>query len=94
MFKSLRITLASSAFSEEFLRGPLQEMARQLELEGAVQVLKPSGLIRVYVSGSKDNVDSFVDFVEHELHKGPENPCDIEPFMKVRTYRGVFRVVD
>lgn len=94
MYKSLRITLSVSKIPTQFLKKFIQKKALQLELEGTAQVVKSDSLIRIFVCGHKDQVDSFIDF----LHKNPGdvemNSIEVEPFFKEKDYRGVFRIVE
>ena len=94
MYKSLRITLTPTVIPAQFLKNIIQKKALQLELEGTAQMMKPDPLIRIFVSGPKEHVDSFVDF----LHKKPGNvvmnSIEVEPFFKEKDYRGVFRIVE
>ena len=94
MYKSLRITLSASEVPTQFLKKFIQKKALQLELEGTAQLIKPHSIIRIFVCGLKDHVDSFIDF----LHKSPGhvhmNSIEVEPFFKEKDYRGVFRIVE
>lgn len=94
MNKSLRITLSVSKVPTQFLKKFIQKKALQLELEGTAQLVKADNIIRIFVSGHKDHVDSFLDF----LHKRPGDlimkDMEVEPFFKEKDYRGVFRIVE
>lgn len=94
MNKSLRITLELSEVPSQFLKKVIQKKAQQLELEGTAQLMKPDAVIRIFVTGIKEQVDSFVDF----LHKKPGNvemnTIEVEPFFKEKDYRGAFRIVE
>lgn len=92
MTKCLKIVMSGN-FPEGFLRDFIQKHARALELEGVAQAL-PDGTIRILVCGLKDSVDHFLD----ALHKGADKEIpemvDIEPFVKDRDFRGIFRVLE
>lgn len=93
MYKCLKITFGGS-IPEGFLHNFIQREAKKLNLEGMVQFLSNENRIKIVVCGGKDSVDNFVD----ALHKGtaklmPED-IQIEPFLKDRDYRGVFRVIE
>jgi acylphosphatase len=94
MYKSLRVTLSAPQIPAQFLKKYIQKKALQLELEGMAQVVKPASIVRIVVFGLKDDVDDFIDF----LHKNPGNvvpdSIEVEPFMKERDYRGIFRIVE
>jgi acylphosphatase len=90
MNKCLRITI-SGEFPANFFRDVLQKHAKKLNVEGTVQALH-DGTFRIIACGDKDDVDAFLDI----LHKGSLHIGDmeIEPFLKDRDYRGVFRVIE
>lgn len=94
MYKCLRITLSTTKVPAQFLKKVIQKKAVQLELEGTAQLARPEPIIRIFVCGLKDQVDSFVDF----LHKGPGDiemkSIEVEPFFKEKDFRGVFRIVE
>jgi acylphosphatase len=93
MYKCVKITFTAS-FPEGFLHNFVQKQAKNLELEGTVQVINVNNQVRIVVCGDKDKVDAFIDL----LHKGttryiPEN-IEFEAFVKDKDYRGVFRVIE
>ncbi len=92
MNKCLRIVFTAD-FPEGFLRSFIQKEAQKFNIEGIVQVASEKE-IRIVACGTKDEVDEFLD----SLHKGsskciPED-IQIEPFLKDKDYRGVFRVIE
>ena len=92
MKKCLKITLISNNIDGGF-RDSVQDAARKLDLEGTVQLSEPNEII-IIACGSKDNIDAFLD----NLHQGfgitvPED-VQIEPFLKEKDYRGIFRVLE
>jgi len=93
MNKCLRITLGKTV-PEGFLRSFVQRHARKLDLEGAAQVTATDGEVRIDVCGPKDALESFLDL----LHKGTAayrpKEITVEPFLKEKDYRGVFRVIE
>ncbi len=92
MNKCLRITF-SGDFPPDFFRSFIQRNAQKLRVEGTVQLVQKN-IVRIIVCGSKESVDSFVDV----LHKGSADvfieDIEIEPFLKDKDYRGVFRVIE
>jgi acylphosphatase len=90
MKKCLKITLSAS---DGGFKEAVQSAARKLELEGTVQFIEPSGMV-IIACGSKENIDSFLD----NLHQGfgatvPEG-VQVEPFLKEKDYRGIFRILE
>ena len=80
MYKGLRITFSASHVPRQFLRNCVQKKAQQLDLEGIAQLVKTEEVVRIFVYGVKDKVDTFVDF----LHKGSADVeidfFEVEPF--------------
>lgn len=91
MDKCLHIML-SGKFPPSFLHDFVQKNARKLAVEGTATVT--DGGIKIAVCGKKESVDSFVDL----LHKGHAHVVpdyvEIEPFLRDRDYRGVFRIIE
>ena len=92
MKKCLKITFISSK-TEGFLHDFIQKNARMLNVEGTVQFVEPNE-ITIIACGSKENIDIFLDI----LHQGfgshiPEN-ISVEPFLKEKDYRGIFRILE
>lgn len=94
MHKGLRITFSATNVPKQFLRNFIQKKAQQLELEGMAQLIKTEKAIRIFVYGTKDSVDNFVDF----LQKAPADinfaSFEVEPFLMAKDYHGVFRIVE
>ncbi len=72
----------------------IQKEARKFNLEGMVQIDGDNGQGTIVACGDKQAVDDFMDL----LHKGTKG-CElediqIEPFLKDKDYRGVFRIIE
>jgi acylphosphatase len=93
MHKCLKITFSGS-IPEGFLYDFVQKEAKKFKLEGMVQVLASENRIKIIVCGDKDSVDDFVDLLHHGTGKIVPEDIQIEPFLKDRDYRGVFRVIE
>lgn len=92
MKKCLKITLVSNNIDGGF-RDSVQTIARRLEIEGTVQHIEPNEII-IIACGSKEKIDAFLD----NIHQGcgvtvPED-VQIEPFLKEKDYRGIFRILE
>ena len=92
MKKCLKITLISNALDGGF-RDYVQTAARKLDLEGTVQLVEPNQMI-IIACGLKDKIDALLD----KIHQGsgvtvPED-VQVEPFLKEKDYRGIFRVLE
>ncbi|HRN78089.1 MAG TPA: acylphosphatase [Candidatus Dependentiae bacterium] len=93
MYKCLKITFNAN-FPEGFLQDFVQKNAKDLGIEGTVQIMNMNNKVRIVACGDKDKVDEFLDL----LHKGTAQyiPEDIEAegFTKDKDYRGVFRIIE
>lgn len=76
-----------------FLQNTVQEQARRLGLEGVAQV-QPTSEVRIIAFGAKEAIDSFIDLVDKEAGKLGAAPVEVEPFIKDRDYRGIFRIIE
>ena len=92
MNKCLKITLTLDP-QEGFLQNVIQRNARKFELEGMVQALS-ADKIKIIVCGEKEQVDFFVDSIHKESVQTTIKDIEIEPYIKDRDYRGVFRVIE
>lgn len=92
MNKCLKITLTLDP-KEGFLQNVIQQNARKFELEGIVQALS-SDKVKIIVCGEKEQVDFFVDSIHKESVETTIKDIEIEPYIKDRDYRGVFRVIE
>jgi acylphosphatase len=87
MNKCLKITITVEDIS--FLHEVIKPHARKMDLEGMVQPIGPVKAV-IIACGKKEKVDSFVELLQKEAVKDME----IEPFIKDKDYRGVFRVIE
>jgi len=92
MKKCLKITFVSSTL-DGGIRDFIQASARKLGLEGTVQIIEPNE-VSIIACGSKNAIDDFLDIVHRGF--GPHIPEDVqvEPFLKERDYRGIFRILE
>lgn len=93
MNKCIKINFVAD-YPAGFLQKFVQKHARDLGLEGLAQVVAAEKIAVILVCGPKEDVDCFVDL----LHKGTKDvqlkDILVEPFLKVKDYRGVFRVLE
>ena len=92
MNKCLKITFIAEP-REHLLYTVIQQQARQRNLEGLTQPIGPDK-IKIVVCGKKEEVDSFVDYLHSQALEEHITSIEIEPFLKDRDYRGVFRVIE
>ena len=93
MNKCLKITFSAVNLPENFLRAFVQKKAQKLNIEGIAQLILSDGQVKIVACGPKEDVDAFVD----DLHQGSAKTyledIEIEPFLKDKDYRGIFRVI-
>lgn len=91
MAQCLRIRFLCKV-SDAFLQNCIQKNAKKLDLEGTAQI--DDNAILIVVCGSKDSINQFVDVLHNEINtKLAAESIEIEPFIKEKDYRGVFRII-
>lgn len=92
MKKCLKILLLGEVPAK--LLSSIQKEAKQLGLEGVAQVEKEGG-IKIVVCGEKDEPDEILDVIHKELAKLKlDITLEVEPFLRDKDYRGVFRIIE
>ena len=92
MKKCLKISFVLN-HPEGFLQDFVQKNARLLQVEGTVQIIEPN-MISIVACGSKENIDTFLDIIHEGMSSHiPENVV-VEPFLKEKDYRGIFRILE
>ena len=91
MNQCVKITLVVKT-SEELLKNLIKKHAERLAIEG-VGNIENSDTIKIVANGSNNAIDEFIDAL-YDGYKGAKPTIiEVEPFMKDRDYRGVFRVI-
>jgi len=93
MNKCLRVTFVGD-IPEGFLNNVVQKIAKNLNLEGTVQLVLIENKVKIIVCGDRDIVDQFIDHLHKGAGKVSLESLEIEPFLKDKDYRGVFRVIE
>lgn len=91
MIKSVRIYI-NADFDTSSIQTLIQKDARSLSIEGSIQL--HDGKIKIIACGKKDNIDKFIDLVHKEMAAYSEETIEVEPFLKDKDYRGVFRIIE
>ncbi len=76
-----------------FLRTVVQEYAKSLRLEGVAQIVEP-GKVKIVVCGADDALDELIGLLYQGKGRAKPQDIQIEPLIKDRDYRGVFRVIE
>lgn len=92
MKKCLKITLVSTVL-DSGMREFIRVTARKLDLEGTVQLVEPNEII-IIACGSKENIDGFLDGIHQGVGVAMPEDIHVEPFLKEKDYRGVFRILE
>jgi acylphosphatase len=91
MAQCLRISFIGDV-PRTFLQTTVQKNAKKFGLEGMAQIDNNS--ILIVICGIKASIDQFVDVLHKEVIKKAIENIEIEPFIKEKDYRGVFRVIE
>ncbi len=91
MRQCLKITFSGNC-PEGFLRDFVQKNARQCNLEGTGQY--SNDFVRIIICGEKEQIDTFLDLLHKDTKEIAPEGFEIEPFVRDKDYRGVFRVIE
>ncbi len=91
MAQCLRISFTGDV-PTAFLQNIIQKNAKKLHLEGTAEM--NNNTILIVVCGLKESIDEFVDILHKEIMKKSAENLEIEPFIKEKDYRGVFRIIE
>lgn len=91
MDRCLKISV-SGTIPDNFVETIIQTSARQCGLEGTVQAVDAHH-IYIVACGEQEFLDQFLDIL-HQRNKAGVDDIEIEPFLKAKDYRGVFRIIE
>jgi acylphosphatase len=92
MNKCLRIVVFGS-LTQDFLTSFVQKTARKYDLEGTARFIEENQA-QIVVCGEKDKVDEFLDMLHKGAAKWAFDDVEVEPFLRDKDYRGVFRIIE
>lgn len=90
--KCIKITFTGKP-KQDFLQKVIQKHAKTLQVEGLAQGSE-DGQFKIIACGDGEKIDSFVDMIHKESVKAILKDIEIEPFLKDKDYRGVFRIIE
>lgn len=93
MKKCIKITFEAQ-IPKGFLQDSVQKHARSFDIEGMAQIIIADNQVRVIACGEKEAVDDFLDNLHKDFSKAKIADIEIEPFLKDKDYRGVFRIIE
>ncbi len=79
--------------TKNFMKDVVQENAVKFDLEGTAQVVSENE-VKIVACGKKDLMDKFIDALHTFSKKYDIENIELEPFIKTKDYRGVFRVIE
>lgn len=91
MNKCLRVILSLKSYDEDLIPY-IQKAAKKIKVEGTIQQ-QDKKTVKIIVCGDTEDVDAFMDVVYKGKDEKPVS-VDVEPFLKDRDYRGVFRIIE
>ncbi len=92
MSQCLRIVFTMDV-PQDFLHRFVKKSARDLDLEGTAQ-LEQEKTVKIVACGKKESIEAFLDMLHEKGAKHFLDIFEIEPFIKNRDYRGVFRIIE
>lgn len=93
MVQCLRIILMVPRNESHVLHDLIECNARRLELEGSVQMVEHDKM-QIIACGAHEAVEQLVDVLYENDNEVCLNDIEVEPFVKDRDFRGVFRVIE
>jgi acylphosphatase len=94
MKKCLRIIIIAD-FPDGFLQSFVAKHAQKLGLEGTAQLIdRTMKKVRINVCGSGSSLDEFLDLFHHKTPKFELKEMEVEPFLKDKDFRSVFRIIE
>ena len=78
-----------------FLQNVIQKKARELGIEGTAQAtIDRESAISMVICGQKEVLSDLVDVLHKHYEKKEIDNLQIEPFLKSKDYRGIFRIIE
>ncbi len=92
MKKCVKIS-CSVGSTDRFLHELVVVQARALGLEGVAQA-EDERQAKITIFGPDEAIETFIDFLHRESETQKITDLEIEPALKERDYRGVFRIIE
>ncbi|NBX78275.1 hypothetical protein EBQ93_02820 [bacterium] len=78
---------------QDFLKKIIAKEVKNKLFEGLAQVL-PESMVQICVCGEEDELDQLVDSLYAQVQEYKMADMLVEPFLKDKDYRGVFRILE
>jgi acylphosphatase len=92
MSQCMRINLVIKG-DKSYIQALVRKYATEYNLEGLLQTADHQA-VKVVACGDAVEIEAFMGALHKEFAKDNLNIAEIEPFLKDRDYRGVFRVIE
>lgn len=92
MMKCLKIILQID-ITEGLLQNFVQKNAKKFNIEGTAQAIDKK-TAKIIACGTNENMESFVDSLYKGYKDQKPSVVEVEPFLRDKDYRGVFRVIE
>lgn len=92
MKKCLKISIMGAG-QDSFVH-EIQKKGAKLNVEGTIQYVAAENEVKIIACGTKEEVDKFVDLIHKEAALMGAQAPNIEPFVKVKDYRGALRIIE
>lgn len=92
MSQCLKVSFIVGSTDFDEMGKRLQKEAKKLNIEGVMQQSQKDKF-EVVVCGISDKVEQFLDFIYKECALQKSCELEVEPLMKERDYRGIFRSI-
>ena len=93
MTQCLKITLVLTHTIENLLEN-LRTKAQSYRLEGTAQLSEQNLMLKISVCGNGEKIDQFLDFIHQITIDCSQEGPQLEPFIRQKDYRGVFRIIE
>lgn len=91
MSRCLKITVRATGWQSHW-HDKIADSAKRLQIEGVLQTVG-ADLIKIIACGTEDHLDDFLDDLYELFADSASYVEEMEPFVKDRDYRGIFRVL-
>ncbi|OGB97568.1 hypothetical protein A3F06_03490 [candidate division TM6 bacterium RIFCSPHIGHO2_12_FULL_36_22] len=85
--------MLSIALQNVSLKTYIQESAGQSGIEGMAFINDPKN-VTIVANGAADAIDQFIDLLYFGAGRCKPDDLKVEPYLQVKDFRGIFRVIE
>lgn len=78
---------------QEFLKQVIPPGIKNFRVEGVAQAIDLK-TVQIFICAEQEELDKFLDLIYENIDRYTLENIEVEPFLKDRDFRGVFRVVE